>query len=72
MYAAVPAAFSPFTCLPTEEDRLLSTLSSEEMDEKFALDHQARSFRRFTTNSAEFLSEKTTAVGVGGHIQIPP
>lgn len=50
MNTFVPAAFSPSTCLPTEEDRLLFILSNEEMDEKFALDHQARRFRPFTTN----------------------
>lgn len=54
MNTPVPA-FSPSTYLPTEEDRLLYTLSSEEMGEKFALHHQARSFRPFITNIAEFI-----------------
>lgn len=48
----VPAAFSPSSCLPTEEDRLLS---NKEMDENFALDHQAKSFKPFAANIAEFI-----------------
>jgi len=39
MNTFLPAASSPSTCLPAEEDRLLSTPPSEETDEKLPLHH---------------------------------